>query len=162
MEFGPRALGSRSIIADPRDAEMRNRLNERVKHREPFRPFAASVLWEEQDKWFENSFFAPFMEAVFKVKEDKRNKIRCVVHVDNTCRIQSVTKETQPFYWNLINAFYKKTLIPMIVNTSFNDSEPIVCREKDALNCFLNSDLDHLVIHNRIYSKRAQKTALAI
>lgn len=161
MEFGPRALGSRSILADPRNAEMRERLNERVKHREPFRPFAASVLWEHQAKWFNDSFFCPSMEAVFDVKEAVRHRIAAVTHVDNTCRVQSVTKETQPFYWALIDAFRRATGVPMLVNTSFNDSEPIVCTEKDALACFLGSDLDHLVIGNKAYTKAREKMALA-
>lgn len=151
MEFGPRALGSRSIIADPRDPKMKDRLNERVKHRETFRPFAASVLWEMQDQWFDHCFFSPNMEAVFPVKTDLRAKIPAVTHADNSCRIQSVTQETQPFYWKLINAFYRKTNVPMIVNTSFNDSEPIVCTKKDALNCFLNTEMDVLVIGQEVY-----------
>ena len=153
LEFGPRALGSRSIIADPRPADIRDRLNERVKHRESFRPFAASVLWEEQADWFQNSFYCPSMEAVFPVRAEMKEKIRGVVHVDDTCRIQSVTRETQPFYYQLIESFRKKTGVPMIINTSFNDSEPIVCTEHDAVNCFLNSDLDHLVIGRKAYSK---------
>ncbi len=160
MEFGPRALGSRSIIADPRPLEMRDRLNVRVKHREIFRPFAASVLWEQQHQWFEKSFFSPTMEAVFEVKREARAKIHAVVHADNTCRIQSVTRHTQPFYWKLIEAFRKRTGVPMLVNTSFNDSEPIVCTPRDAMRCFLNSDLDHLIIENHAYSKTAQSMAL--
>lgn len=156
MEFGPRALGSRSILADPRKAYMRDRLNERVKHREPFRPFAVSVLWEEQDRWFVNPFFCPSMEAVFAVRPEAREKIQAVVHADNTTRIHSVVRDTQPFYWGLIDAFRKRTGIPMIVNTSFNDSEPIVCTEADAVHCFLESDLDHLVVGTQVYSKDLQ------
>lgn len=146
MEFGPRALGSRSIIADPRVPIMKNRLNDRVKHRESFRPFAASVLAEHQEEWFENTFFSPTMEAVFNVLPQVRDRIPAVVHVDQTCRIQSVTKETQPFYWALIEAFRKKTGVPMLLNTSFNDCEPIVCTKEDALKCFKNTDMDHLVV----------------
>jgi len=153
MEFGPRALGSRSILADPRAATMKDRLNLRVKHREAFRPFAASVLWEHQDAWFKNSFFAPTMEAVFEVHEAKRSKIAGVVHVDNSCRIQSVTKETQPFYWELIESFRKKTGVPMLINTSFNDSEPVVCTASDAVKCFSHCEMDILVIGLRVISR---------
>ena len=109
MEFGPRALGNRSILSDPRSFSMKDRLNHRVKHREAFRPFAASVLWEQQESWFENSFYSPTMEAVFTVKEKSKKKIPAVVHVDGTCRIQSVRKDIQPFYWKLIEAFHEKT-----------------------------------------------------
>jgi len=153
LEFGPRALGSRSILADPRYPGMRDRLNERVKHRETFRPFAASVLAEYQNDWFFNSFHSPHMEAVFEVKPAVRDQIPAVVHADNTCRIQSVEKETQSFYWNLIEAFRQLTGIPMLINTSFNDSEPIVASEKDAMACFLKSDLDHLIVDQTVYSK---------
>ena len=162
MEFGPRALGNRSIIADPRSASMRDRLNIRVKHRETFRPFAASVLWEKQGDWFEDSFYAPTMEAVFTVRKEARDKIAAVCHADNTCRIQSVTRETQSFYWSLIDNFRKITGVPMLINTSFNDSEPIVCSETDAIRCFLESDLDHLVIENRVYTKTKQVSKVAL
>jgi len=160
MEFGPRALGSRSILADPRPADMRDRLNSRVKHREMFRPFAASVLWEQQHQWFEKSFFCPSMEAVFQVKPEMRPKIAAVVHADQTCRIQSVTRHTQPFYWKLIEAFRKRTGVPMLINTSFNDSEPIVCSPRDAFRCFLNSDLDHLIVEKEAFSKKAEAMKL--
>lgn len=153
MEFGPRALGSRSIIADPRDSQMKDRLNARVKHREPFRPFAASVQVEYQKDWFENTFFAPTMEAVFDVAKEKQKLIPAVTHVDGTCRIQSVAKNSQPFYWKLIEAFRRKTGVPMLLNTSFNDAEPIVCDEGDAINCFLRTDLDILVTDSAAYLK---------
>jgi len=151
MEFGPRALGSRSILADPRWDGMKDKLNARVKHREPFRPFAASVLWEHQADWFVNSFYCPAMEAVFEVKQPSR--IPAVVHVDNTCRLQSVTRDTQPFYWDLIEAFRKKTGVPMLLNTSFNDCEPIVCTEQDVWNCFANTELDIIIIGSKAYTK---------
>jgi len=161
MEFGPRALGGRSILADPRKPEMRGRLNERIKRRESFRPFAASVLWEHQAKWFKGSFFSPHMEAVFEVQESVRSHIPAVVHVDQTCRVQSVVAESQPFYWNLIEAFRRKTGVPLLINTSFNDNEPIVCTEQDAFRCFLNSDLDCLVVGHRAYVKEAMALAQA-
>ncbi len=153
MEFGPRALGNRSILADPRDPEMKDRLNEVVKHRETFRPFAASVQVERQEEWFKDAFFCPYMEAVFEVHEKVRLKIGGVVHADNTCRIQSIVRDTQPFYWDLIEAFRKRTGVPMLINTSFNDQEPIVCSAEDALRCFANTGIDHIVIGERIFSK---------
>lgn len=161
MELGPRALGNRSILADPREASMRKRLNERVKHREWFRPFAASILFECQDQWLKDSFYAPTMEAVFPVLDRVKSRIAGVVHVDGTCRIQSVEKKLQPFYWELIEAFRKKTGVPMLINTSFNDSEPIVATQEDALRCFLKTDLDYLVVNRRVFSKSTAEIALA-
>ncbi|NBX92601.1 MAG: carbamoyltransferase [Proteobacteria bacterium] len=160
LEFGPRALGNRSILADPRDFEMKDRLNARVKHRESFRPFAASVLMEYQEQWFENSFYAPTMEAVFQVRSSMKSKIPGVVHVDGSCRIQSVTHKHQPFYWNLIEAFRKRTGIPMLINTSFNDSEPIVLSADDAVKCFLSTEMDYLLLENRLFSKKSAAIAL--
>jgi carbamoyltransferase len=160
LEFGPRALGNRSILADPRKAEMKAKLNSRVKHRESFRPFAASVLSEHQDNWFEHSFHAPTMEAVFPVKEIMREKIAGVVHVDGSCRIQSVRKAHQPFYWSLIEAFRSKTGVPMLINTSFNDSEPIVLSIEDAIRCFMTTDMDYLLLEDRLFSKKSAQMAL--
>lgn len=160
LEFGPRALGNRSILADPRQADMKEKLNARVKHRESFRPFAASVLSDYQEHWFENSFFAPTMEAVFPVRPSMREKISGVVHVDGSCRIQSVSQTQQPFFWNLIEAFRKKTGIPMLINTSFNDSEPIVLSSDDAIRCFLTTDMDYLLLEDRLFSKRSATIAL--
>ncbi len=155
MEFGPRALGNRSILADPRDPEMKEKLNALVKHREAFRPFAASVQVERQEEWFKDCFFSPYMEAVFEVHEKCIPRIGGVVHADNTCRIQSVVRETQPFYWDLLEAFRKRTGIPMLINTSFNDQEPIVCSAEDALRCFANSNIDHIVVGERVFSKNS-------
>lgn len=160
LEFGPRALGNRSILADPRKAEMKEILNARVKHRESFRPFAASVLEEYQNDWFENVFYAPTMEAVFPVKESKKHLIAGVVHADNSCRIQSVTQKQQPIYWELIEAFRQKTGIPLLINTSFNDSEPIVLSAKDAVRCFLTTEMDYLFIEGRLFSKQRNKKVL--
>lgn len=154
MEFGPRALGSRSIICDPRSLTMRDQLNARVKHREAFRPFAAFIMFEHQNAWLEHSFYAPTMEAVFKVRSEKQKLIPAVVHYDQSCRIQSVRNEIQPFIWSLLDLFYKKTGVPMLINTSFNDSEPVVCTEDDALSCFLHCDMDHVVFDNRVISKK--------
>ena len=139
---------------------MKDKLNARVKHRESFRPFAASVLSEHQDDWFEQPFFAPTMEAVFPVKEHSKSKIPAVVHADGSCRIQSVTREFQPFYYTLIEAFRKKTGVPMLLNTSFNDSEPIVCTEEDAIKCFMNCEMDLLAIGNRVFSRKSGALSL--
>jgi len=162
MEFGPRALGNRSILADPRYAEMKQRLNDRVKHRESFRPFAASVLWDYQHKWFQNSFYAPAMEAVFQVNKQLRSEIPGVVHADNTCRIQSIHRDNQPFFWKLLQAFRKKTGVPMLINTSFNDCEPIVCTQQQAYECFLNCDMDHLVLGMRTFSRPSRESDLSL
>lgn len=159
MEFGPRALGNRSIICDPRKAAMKEKLNDRVKHREKFRPFAVSVLWDYQDEWFPGSFYSPTMEAVFPVKESLKNKIAAAVHVDHTCRIQSIRKDNHSFYYRLIEAFRKKTGIPMLINTSFNDCEPIVCTEEDAFSCFSHCDMDYLVIEDRVYFSDSSSVA---
>jgi len=158
MEFGPRALGNRSLIADPRHAEMKDLINRKIKHREPFRPFAASVLSEYQDAWFENAFYCPAMEAVFNVKNS--SKIPAVVHVDNTCRIQTVRKDTQPFFWALLEHFRKKTGVPLLLNTSFNEREPIVCSHKDAIRCFMKSGIDCLVMGRRSYIRIEDALAL--
>jgi len=153
MEFGPRALGSRSILCDPRASDAKDKLNARVKHREAFRPFAASVLSQYQRDWFQQSFESPYMEAVFDVKNSMKHRIPAVVHTDGTCRIQSVTKALQPFYYDLIEAFRKKTSIPMLLNTSFNDCEPIVCTPQDAIRCFQNCEMDLLVIGNHLITR---------
>ena len=153
MEFGPRALGSRSIICDPRSVSMRDQLNARVKHREAFRPFAAFIMFEHQNEWLEHSFYAPTMEAVFKVRPEKRSLVPAVVHYDQSCRIQSVRKDVQTFIWSLLERYYIKTGVPLLINTSFNDSEPVVCTEDDALSCFLHCDMDYVVFDNRVVSK---------
>lgn len=155
MEFGPRALGNRSILADPRQKEMKDKINALVKHRESFRPFAASVMHEHQEEWFNHSFYSPTMEAVFEVKDSVKNKIPAVVHADQTCRIQSVTRENQEFFWYLLDAFRKKTGVPMLLNTSFNDSEPIVCTAEDAIRCFKNCEINYLVIGNTVFEKKS-------
>lgn len=156
LEFGPRALGARSILADPRYPEMRDRLNKRVKHRETFRPFAASVLEGHEKAWFRNPFSSPYMEAVFDVLPHQRDKIASVVHNDGTCRIQTVERENQPFYWSLIEAFRQKTGIPMLINTSFNDTEPIVLSRRDAVECFKKTEMDFLLVESTLYSKEEQ------
>ena len=147
-EWGPRALGNRSIVVDPRRKEMKDILNERIKRREGFRPFAPSILEEHVSEWFEVSYPVPFMEKVYKIKEDKRALIPAVVHVDGTGRLQTVSKTINPRYYRLIEEFYKLTGIPIVLNTSFNENEPIVNTPEDALNCFLRTKMDVLAIEN--------------
>jgi carbamoyltransferase len=156
MEFGPRALGNRSILADPRSVIMRDRVNEVVKFREAWRPFAPSCLEEVAPQYFENCVDAPYMILTFDVKEDKRSVIPAVTHADNTARVQTVNKWTNPRYWGLIDAFGQLTGVPVIMNTSFNlKGEPIVCTPKDAIRTFYSSGLDALVIGSYIVSKDA-------
>ena len=147
MECGPRALGNRSILADPRSPESKPRLNEKVKHREPFRPFAPSVLAERSGEYFASGYPSPVMLLVFDVLEHRRDELPAITHVDGTARVQTVSREENPTYWRLISAFDELTGVPMVVNTSFNDNdEPIVCTPTDAIRCFLKTDLDGLAI----------------
>jgi carbamoyltransferase len=153
-EFGPRALGCRSIVTAPFPAEMKDVLNHRVKHREPFRPFAPVILQEKTGEYFDMDCSSPFMLLVFNVKPDKREVIPAVTHVDNTGRVQTVTKEENGLFYELVASFEKITGIPVILNTSFNvQGEPIVNSPHDALNCFLTTDIDYLVLGNYLVSK---------
>jgi carbamoyltransferase len=158
-EFGPRALGNRSILADPRPAENKDRINQMVKKREGYRPFAPSVLEENVDEFFEviaEKEQHPFMVFVVNVRAGKRELLGAVTHVDGTARIQTVSRATNEKYWNLIRAFQKITDIPMVLNTSFNnDVEPIVDSVEDAIVCFLTTDIDYLVVGNYLMKKRA-------
>lgn len=146
MEFGPRALGNRSIVVDPRRPEMRDLLNARIKHREPFRPFAPSILAEAVGEYFEETYPSPFMAMTYKVKHEKRLIIPAVTHVDGTGRLQTVDRQTNPLYWRLITEFDKLTGVPVVLNTSFNENEPIVCTPEEAVACFLRNDMDVLVM----------------
>ena len=148
MEFGPRALGNRSIIADPRRAGMKDILNSRIKHREAFRPFAPSILEEHTGEYFEREYPSPTMLMVYKVRAEKRPVIPAVVHVDDTGRLQTVSKRTNPRYWGLIDEFRRITGVPVVLNTSFNENEPIVCTPDDALACFLKTRMDVLAMGN--------------
>jgi carbamoyltransferase len=150
MEWGPRALGARSFVADPRRADMLEVLNHKVKLREWFRPLAPSMLEEEGFNVFGKEHHDPFMITVIEVAEDYKSKIPAVVHVDGTARPQMVNKEVNPRYWNLINEFKKITGIPMLLNTSFNIQEPIVCTPQDAINTFKNANFDVLVLENNL------------
>ncbi len=153
MEFGPRALGNRSILADPRTAEIKDVLNRRIKHRESFRPFAPAILEEYLDEYFEDSFPSPFMLLVFKVRPEKRPVIPATEHVDHTGRVQSVSRDLNPRFWNLIEAFRRRTGIPLLLNTSFNENEPIVCTPREALNCFATTKMDALALGNYLVSR---------
>lgn len=154
MEFGPRALGNRSILGDPRAVEMRDRINEVMKFRESWRPFAPSCLAEVASQYFENCTDAPFMILTFDVKEAQRSVIPAVTHADNTARVQTVTQAANPRYWRLIDAFGRITGVPVLVNTSFNlKGEPIVCSPKDAIRTFFSSGLDFLVLGSYIVAK---------
>ena len=153
MEFGSRALGNRSIIADPRDSEIRNILNLKIKRRESFRPFAPSILQEFTKDWFELDDEVPFMSKVYKVKKNKQHLIPAVVHVDGTGRLQSVAGKYNKNYYNLIKEFYNLTKVPVILNTSFNENEPIVRNPEQAIECFLRTDMDLLVLENHVLSR---------
>jgi len=146
MEWGPRALGNRSIVCDPRRADMKDILNLKIKRRESFRPFAPSILKEHTAEWFEEDDDVPFMMQVFQIREEKRKLIPAVTHADGSGRLQTVYRETNPRYWGLIEAFRGLTGVPMVLNTSFNENEPVVCRPQEALDCFLRTKMDLLVM----------------
>jgi len=177
MEFGPRALGARSIIADPRSSEMQATMNLKIKYRESFRPFAPSVLREEVSDWFELDADSPYMLLVAEVAPSrrremtpaeqqlwgieklnvKRSEIPAVTHVDYSARIQTVRRETNPLYWEIIDAFRQKTGCPIVVNTSFNvRGEPIVCSPADSYRCFMRTQMDFLVLENFVLDKSEQ------
>ncbi|GAA5531482.1 carbamoyltransferase C-terminal domain-containing protein [Herpetosiphon gulosus] len=147
MECGPRALGNRTILADPRSHDSKPRINEKIKHREPFRPFAPSALEERAGDYFVSDYPSPVMLLVFDVLEDQRDKLPAITHVDGTARVQTVSYDDNPEYWTLIKHFEALTGVGIVVNTSFNDNdEPIVCTPDDAIRCFLKTDLDGLAI----------------
>ena len=152
-EFGPRALGHRSILVDPSRKDAKDLLNEKIKRRESFRPFAPSILEEYVKEYFIQNEEVPFMEKVFDIKKEKHSVIPAVTHVDGTGRLQSVNKEISPRYHRLISEFHKKTGIPILLNTSFNENEPIVNKPEEALNCFLRTKMDMLVMENIIIER---------
>ena len=178
MEFGPRALGGRSILGDPRSDKMQKNLNLKIKYRESFRPFAPSVLREDLSEWFDMNVDSPYMLLVSNVNFDKRiemtnkqknlfgidklniirSEVPAITHVDYSARIQTVTKNTNKRYYDLISKFKEKTGFPVVINTSFNvRGEPIVNTPTDAFNCFMGTELDFLVIGNCILDKKKQK-----
>jgi carbamoyltransferase len=175
MEFGPRALGARSIIGDARASEMQTVMNVKIKHRESFRPFAPSVLREKVSEWFDLTTESPYMLLVADVAGNrrremtneeqalwgldklnvKRSEIPAVTHVDYSARVQTVRSETNPLYWEILSAFERKTGCPVIVNTSFNvRGEPIVCTPEDSYRCFVRTELDFLILETCVLDKR--------
>jgi carbamoyltransferase len=158
MEFGPRALGNRSIVADPRRADMKDILNTRIKHRETYRPFAPSVLEEKVGEIFERSEPSPFMLMVYKVREAMRGTIPAVTHVDGTGRLQTVNARSNPRYHALITEFFRQTGVPLVLNTSFNEHEPIVATPADAIACYLKTRMDVLALGNWVLTRRAAAT----
>ncbi|MGN6492501.1 MAG: carbamoyltransferase family protein [Agriterribacter sp.] len=152
-EFGPRALGARSIIADPRNPEAKDLLNLKIKRRESFRPFAPSILKEYTEEYFTKTDDVPFMEKVFPIKKEKHQIIPAVTHVDGTGRLQTVDKSISPRYHGLIEAFRQKTGVPILLNTSFNENEPIVNTPAEALDCFLRTQMDMLVLENCVITR---------
>ncbi len=149
MEWGPRALGNRSILADPRRADMKDILNHKIKRRESFRPFAPSVLREAVPEWFEVDDDVPFMLQVYPIRAEKRPLVPAVTHVNGSGRLQTVGPAENPLYYGLIRAFRERTGVPMVLNTSFNENEPVVCRPEEALDCFLRTRMDVLVLEDR-------------
>ncbi len=152
-EFGPRALGGRSILADPRNPKAKDLLNLKIKRRESFRPFAPSILKEFANEYFEKNEDVPFMEKVFLIREEKRARIPAVTHVDGTGRLQTVMQNVSPRYYKLIERFYEKSGVPILLNTSFNENEPIVNKPEEALDCYLRTQMDMLVMENCVVSR---------
>jgi carbamoyltransferase len=150
MEFGPRALGNRSIVADPRREDIKDVLNARIKHREPFRPFAPSVLAETTGDWFEQDYPSPYMVLVYKIRPEKRELVPGINHVDDTGRLQTVTESANPRYYRLIKEFERQTGVPILLNTSFNENEPIVMTPRHAVETFLKTQMDLLVLGNYV------------
>lgn len=157
MEWGPRALGNRSILGDPRRNDMKDILNLKIKRRESFRPFAPSVLKEHVKDWFESDADVPFMMKVFQILEPQRNRIPAVCHVDGSGRLQTVTHDSNERYYALIQSFYEKTQVPMLLNTSFNENEPVVCTPDEALACFLRTNMDVLVLGSHLIVRNNPK-----
>lgn len=156
MEFGARALGNRTLLADPRREDARDLINLRIKFREKFRPFAPSILDNRVADYFEDRVQSPFMEKVIPIRKEKREEIPAVVHVDGTGRLQTVSPETNPLYWNLLKKFEEKTGVPLVLNTSLNENEPIVCTPEEALSCFLRTRMDAMAL-GPYYVDRAEE-----
>ncbi|RJY09911.1 carbamoyltransferase C-terminal domain-containing protein [Aurantiacibacter aquimixticola] len=152
-EWGPRALGNRSILGDPRWADMKDILNRKIKRRESFRPFAPSILKRATGEWFEEVDDVPFMMQVFQIREEKREEIPAVTHVDGSGRLQTVSADANPRYHRLMEAFEAKTGVPIVLNTSFNENEPVVNLPVEALNCFLRTKMDLLVLGDTLVER---------
>jgi carbamoyltransferase len=156
FEWGPRALGNRSIVCDPRSEAMKDHLNSRIKHRESFRPFAPSILEERTAEWFEMGTPSPFMLMTCQVRKQQQARVPAITHVDGTARQQTVSRSTNPKYWNLIHAFEKQTGVPVVLNTSFNENEPVVNTPEEAISCFLRNDMDVLALNRFLVTKDGQ------
>jgi carbamoyltransferase len=155
MEFGARALGCRSLVADPRRADMRDIINLKIKFREKFRPFAPSILAEAVADWFDLDEASPFMEKVLPIRKDKQAQIPAVTHVDGSGRLQTVTRETNSRYYDLIKKFGERTGVPIVLNTSLNENEPIVHTPEQAIDCFLRTSMDAIVLEE-LWIERAK------
>lgn len=155
LEWGARALGNRSILADPRRGDTRDRINKKVKYREEFRPFAPSILKEAVDDYFVDAAPDPFMQQVYPIRKEKRDEIPAVTHVDGSGRLQAVYEDTNPVYHQLISAFAEKTGVPVLLNTSFNENEPIVNTPEEALGCFFRTSMDAVVIENTLVRRQS-------
>ncbi|MBM3942622.1 MAG: carbamoyltransferase [SAR202 cluster bacterium] len=153
-EWGPRALGNRSIVVDPRDPNMKDLLNQRIKHRETFRPFAPSILEEKTGEWFEKHYPSPYMLLAYHVRPEKRALIPAPTHVDGTGRLQTVSRAANPQYWELINSFGKLTGVPVVLNTSFNENEPVVNTPEEAIECFVRTQMDVLALGPYLVDRR--------
>ena len=153
MEFGARALGNRSIIANPCKKYMQELINKKIKRRENFRPFAPSILIEEKKNWFQNKSANPYMSMVETILPKKRRFVPAVVHLDGTGRVQTVSKKSNIKFYKLIKNFYSKTKVPILLNTSFNENEPVVFTLKNAMDCFLRTQMDILVLNNFVIKK---------
>jgi carbamoyltransferase len=154
MEWGPRALGNRSILANPGDKNIREILNLKIKRRESFRPFAPSILDIHVKDWFEINDNVSFMSKVYNVRNEKKSIIPAVTHVDGSGRLQTVDEKINPIFYKLIEKFYEITKIPILLNTSFNENEPIVCNPNEALDCFLRTNMDVLSLENFLLLRR--------
>jgi len=153
MEFGARALGNRSILANPCELKIKEIINSKIKRRESFRPFAPAILFEKKSEWFNNNFYNPYMSSVEKINENKKKLIPAVTHIDGTGRVQTVTKEINPNFYLLIEKFYELSNVPIVLNTSFNENEPIVMNVNNAIECFLRTKMDILVLNSFIIKR---------
>ena len=153
MEFGARALGNRSILANPCNPNIKEIINKKIKRRESFRPFAPAILKDEKDIWFESNKENLYMSSVETIKIDKRKIIPSVTHINGTGRVQTVSRSTNDEFYSLINSFFKISNVPILLNTSFNENEPIVMKPIDAINCFLRTEMDLLVLNNYIIKR---------
>ena len=153
MEFGPRALGNRSILADPRNPKMKDIINSKIKRRESFRPFAPAILKQHLSDWYDSDYDSPYMSSLANIKKNKAEMIPAVTHIDGTARLQTVNSQTNSKFEKLITQFYEITDVPILLNTSFNENEPMINKPEEALDCFLRTDMDYLILNNYFVKK---------